>query len=275
MLDLLVHCHDFRTFSSGPRFAAMLAAALDAGLTGLYVSPRLRRAPPADTPPSLTSEFLGFVHGEVEHARAAGPAFGQFAEGAGAHRWHWQTAVGNLADCLSAAANWNDVVVFEHREEVPQYCTETIAGTVLGGVPCIVVRESTQALPSALRRVAVGWNGSIEAIRAVHAALPILRAVDEIFVLASPAVAQGSTLICEPEFSLERYLRQHRCAAQTITLRVQPRTVGEAILITSAEVGADMLVIGAYGSEGVRVGDRRGLTNFIVEQSTLPLFLRH
>jgi nucleotide-binding universal stress UspA family protein len=275
VLDLVVHCHDFQTFSSGPRFAAGLAAALGASLTGLYVTPRLRPLPPADAPASLTSEFLDFVRAEMERAPAARATFGRLAEAAGVDIWHWQTAVGSLVDCIAATGNWNDIVVLEHRERVPKYCTETIAGTVLGGSPCLVVREAALSVPARLQRVAIAWNGSMEAIRAVHAALPILQRARQIHVLSSPPVPRGSAVICEPEFALERYLRQHGCAPQAVTLRLQSRSVGEAILVTSAEVGADLLVMGAYGSEGVRPGDRRGLTNYIIEQCTLPLFLRH
>ena len=271
----MVHCHDFQTFSSGPRYAAGLAASLDATLTGLYVMPCLRPLPPDGLPPSLASEFLDFVRTEIERAPEARAAFGRLAEAAGVRHWHWQTAVGGLVDCLAAAGNWNDIVVLEHRERVPKYCTETIAGAVLSGSPCVVVREAALPVPALLQRIAIAWNGSIEAIRAVHAALPILKQARQIYVLASPPAPRGSAVICEPEFSLERYLNQHGCTAQAVALRLQSRTVGEALLITSAELGADMLVMGAYGSEGVRPGDRRGLTNYILEQGTLPLFLRH
>jgi nucleotide-binding universal stress UspA family protein len=275
VLDLLVHCHDFEAFSSGPRYAAQLAAALNASLTGLYVVPRMPPLPPRNAPPSLTSEFLGFVHAEIERAEHAQGAFGRMAEGLGVRRWQWQLAVGQLTDCLCAAGNWNDLAVLEHRERVPKYCTETIAATVLSGVPCLVVRESAAAAAPALRRIAIAWNGSIEAIRAVHAALPVLRLARQIFMLASPPPAPSSRIVYEPEFSLERYLRQHGFAVQTVALSPHQRTPEDTILIEAANVDADLLVMGAFGSQRRYSSQYGGTTNYLIEQSTMPLFLRH
>ena len=273
MLDILVHCHEFETFGSGPRYAAELTAALGAALTGLYVAPQLPRAAPPGAPASLTSEFLAFVCDEIERAGQAQPTFARHAESFGATAANWQVALGRLPEVLAAAGNWNDLVVIEHRERVPRECAAAIASSVLSGVPCIVVREASG--PARWNRIAIAWNGSPEAVRAVHAALPLLRKAAHIYLLASPATTRRMPLACDPEMSIDSYLSRHGLSAQYVPLDLGRRPPEEAILIASAGVAADLLVMGAFGTTRQHTDAARGITHYVLEQGLLPLFLHH
>ena len=274
MLDVLVHCHDCHALGAGPHYAARLAASLGAALTGLYVAPRIPALPPPAAPPSLTSEFLGFVHDEIVQAQLAHDAFGRLAGHAGVRDWQWQLAIGSLGEALAAAGNWNDLLVLERRERVPAHAAELIADVVDSGIPCIVVRETDNASAEP-RRIVIAWNGSVQALRALHAALPLLRRARQIHLLVSPAPAHADSVLCEPGFLPERYLRQHGCAVQVTALPPGQRSAEEAILIAAATLGADLLVMGAYGRKPPPQGAGRGATDFLLEQATLPLFLRH
>jgi nucleotide-binding universal stress UspA family protein len=275
VLDVLVHCHDVVAFTSGPRYAAELACVLGASLTGLYVAPPLPRTVPAGASRCLASEFLAFVHEEFDRAEKAGPGFAHRAAGFGAHATHWQVALGRLPDVLAAAANWNDLIVIEHRERVPRECVDAIASSLLNGVPCIVVRETANPGPTRWSRIAIAWNGSPEAIRAVRAALPLLQAAEQIFLLASPATTRQVSVICEPEFSIEAYLARQGLQAQHVSLDLSHRPPEEAILVASANVAADLLVMGAFGTTRLTTGEPRGITNYVLEQGLLPLLLHH
>ena len=275
MLDILVHCHEFEAFASGPCYAAQLAGTLGASLTGLYVAPPLPSALPAAVPPQLASEFLAFVHDEIERAEKAEPSFAQHAAGFGAKTARWQVALGGLPEVLAAAGNWNDLIVIEHRERVPRECAAAIAGTLLRGVPCIVVRKTANPGVARWSRIAIAWNGSPEAIRAVHAALPLLKLAEQIFLLASPATTHQAPVVCEPELSIEAYMARHGLPAQHVSLDLSHRAPEEAILIASASVAADLLVMGAFGTTRLSVDEPGGITNYILEQSRQPLLLHH
>ena len=275
MLDILVHCHQFDAFTSGPRYAAELACTLGASLTGLYVAPPLPRALPAESPPALANEFLAFVHDEIHRAEAAEPGFAHHAAGFGASAAHWQVALGHLPEVLATAGNWNDLIVIEHRERVPRECADALASSLSSGVPCIVVREAIKAGATRGSRIAIAWNGSPEAIRAVHSALPLLRLAEHISVLASPAIARQAPLICEPEFSIEGYLARQGLPAQQVALDLSHRSPQEAILVAAAGVAADLLVMGAFGTTRLPAGEQRGVTSYILERGLLPVLLHH
>jgi len=275
VLDIVVHCHEFEAFTSGPRYASGMARALGAALTGMYVAPRLPQTLPAGPSRCLASEFLAFVHEEIDRAERAGPGFAQHAAAFGAHAVRWQVARGSLPEVLAAAANWNDLIVIEHRERVPRECMDAIAGSLLKGVSCIVVRETLGPGPSRWSRIAIAWNGSPEAIRAVHAALPLLQLAEQIFLLTSPASTRQAPVICEPEFSIEAYLARHGLQAQHVPLDLSQRPPEEAILVASANVAADLLVMGAFGTTRLPADEPGGITNHVLEQGMLPLLLHH
>ena len=271
MIDILVHCHDCHSFTSGPRYAAELAAMLAGSLTGLYVAPLIPTSSPPGASQSLMREFIAFVQDEFDAAERAQSAFCAWTADFGVRKRHWQVALGRLPDVLASAANWNDLVVIEHRERVPRDCLSAIHSTALMGVPCIVVRESPA--PAAWQRIAIAWNGAPEAIRAVHSALPLLCEAREVIVLAAPMNGAVPAPSCEPDFSIEAYLRRRGIRPDFMPLDPQ-RPVEEAILVGSASVAADLLVMGAFGSTRP-CPEPRGITHFLIDQAQVPLFLRH
>jgi nucleotide-binding universal stress UspA family protein len=275
MRDLLVHCHEFDAFTSAPRYAAQLCGALGATLTGLYAAARIPRLPRGDLPLSLTDEFIDYVHDEIARAERAGAAFAQRAGSFGARDSRWQVALGSLPEILISAGNWNDLVVIEHRERVPRDNLATIARTVMSGVPCLAVREAAIPAPISWNCVAIAWNGSPEAVRAVHAALPLLRLARKIIVLSAHTNRRRPRVVAEPGFLIDAYLASHDLIAESMTLDTSQRPVEEAILIGSANAGADLLVMGAFGTARVHHAEGRGIAQYVLEHGSLPLFLRH
>jgi len=270
VLDIAAHCHEFATFSSGPHYAAALAKMFDASLTGLYIAPPIPSSSPADEPPSLLNEFAAYVSDEIERAEHAQQAFIKWAASRGASSSRWQLALGDAPEILAALGNWNDVLVLEYRERAPHDGFRTIGRTLLSGVPCIVVREGTDEHPS-WKRIAIAWNGSAEAIRAVHAALPLLRHASQIHLLSAQAPHSSPEL----DFSIDPYLAHHGLSAMHVDLDESQQPVAPALLLAAANVAADLLIMGAFGTSRFRDAASLGTTRHIIEQGTLPLFLRH
>jgi hypothetical protein len=74
---------------------------------------------------------------------------------------------------LHYTGNWHDLLVLARDDADPWAAPAGLAATVLQvDLPCLVVPPGKEQL--ALDCIAVAWNGSIEAIRALHGALPLL-----------------------------------------------------------------------------------------------------
>jgi len=275
VLDLLSHCHDFPEFSSGPTYAATLAGALGATLTGMYVAPPLQLPRTADERSGLAAEYLAYAHEGLERARCAEPDFARWSARFGAHSAHWQLAVGDPAEALVAAANCADLVVIEHRARAPDDSLPGIARVLLSGATCIVVPENETNAKPAWERIAIAWNGSTGAVRAVHAALPLLRIATEVHLLSlpSPAGRHGQNPL--PEFSIEGHLERHGVAAKWHSLAASRQSVDQAILVESSRLSIDLLVMGAFGTTRPDADHLRGITARVLQQSLLPVFVRH
>ncbi len=124
------------------------------------------------------------------------------------------------------------------------------------------------------RSVMVAWNGSREAARAVRDAMPFLAAAAEVRVLGLHLRPE------QPDRDLPRVNiadRLRRNGIETAYDVIAPNEVGtmDMILSHAADVGADLLVMGAFGSEGVPGFGRASGTRFILGHMTIPVLMSH
>ena len=122
-------------------------------------------------------------------------------------------------------------------------------------------------LGGAFKRIAVFWNGSTEATRAVTAALPFLKAAERVTVLR---VEEEEWFA--PTEDLEAFLGYH--SINTVVSKVPPRQ-GTGAALLEAAAGDDMMVMGAYTRSKLRQLILGSVTGYVMEHATLPVFLCH
>ena len=159
----------------------------------------------------------------------------------------------------------------QDRDTLPPEMNEEIVRQ--SGGPVLLV-PFAGGFPSIGRNVLVAWNGSREAARAVRDAMPFLAAATEVRVLglhARPEELQGNL----PRVNIAERLRRHGIDAAYDV--IAPNDVGtmDMILSHAADAGADLLVMGAFGSEGVPGFGRAAGTRFILGHMTIPVLMSH
>lgn len=138
------------------------------------------------------------------------------------------------------------------------------------GRPVLVAPASVPATIG--QHVAIAWNGSAEAARAVSAALPLMERAEKITVLGvetqkTPGTAAGD---------LAGFLAWHGIEAEAFTLASAPdRSVGELLLTHCTEAGADMLVMGAYTHSRMRELIMGGVTRHVLGGAAVPVLMAH
>ena len=122
--------------------------------------------------------------------------------------------------------------------------------------------------------VVVAWNGSVQAARAVGAALPFLKRAGKVTVMVADAEPDD---VAAP--LLMRRLGRHGIAATVDTAKfgaLTGRGRGRALLAYAKDKGADLLVMGAYGhgelSNFLGLG---GATAKVIAACPIPLLLAH
>ena len=158
------------------------------------------------------------------------------------------------------------------------------AGAARGGAPAgfvesVVLQSGRPALivppdaaPTGLgRRILVAWNGSPQAARAVAGALPLLGHAEAVHVVSwshRPPCAPCSGL------SIEEMLGRHGVAAEAHRRGPSPH-VGDELLALMRRLGADLVVMGAYGRSRAREWMLGGATRSMLHAQQVPLLLAH
>lgn len=122
------------------------------------------------------------------------------------------------------------------------------------------------------RRVVVGWRDTNECAHAISASLPFLKAADEVFLVSVSGTRSDDEMRQEPAAAMARHLARH---GVDVEIRHLPhwedpasRIVNEAQLL-----GADLIVIGAYGHSRTREWIWGGVTRDLLTRSPVPLLL--
>jgi nucleotide-binding universal stress UspA family protein len=121
--------------------------------------------------------------------------------------------------------------------------------------------------PSLGAHIAVAWNGSTEAARLVTTAMPLLQQADQVSILQ---VADGS-----PELSaedLKDYLAWWQIEAGIHEFAHQ-RHIGEELYTNAKAIGADVMLMGAYGHARSREIILGGASREVIEGTDLPVLL--
>ncbi|SDD14687.1 universal stress protein [Paraburkholderia lycopersici] len=141
----------------------------------------------------------------------------------------------------------------------------------------VLVLPYAGALRPAGKSIAIAWDGSREAARAVHDAMPFLARAGRVTVLrirtadsARPAAlgAQGK----EIDLMLARHAVNVDYAQATSD---SDETAGDTLLSWLASSGCDLVVAGAYSHPQWKEHWLGGVTRALLESATVPVLLSH
>jgi nucleotide-binding universal stress UspA family protein len=126
-------------------------------------------------------------------------------------------------------------------------------------------------LPQELRTALIAWDGSREASRALHDALPLLRKAAVVKVVSIGAPGSRAALA-------ERavgHLAKHGVTAVIDDAYAHYDDIGSELLDRTAGLSADLVVAGAYGNS--RLGERLfgGTSETLLHQMLVPVLLSH
>jgi nucleotide-binding universal stress UspA family protein len=124
------------------------------------------------------------------------------------------------------------------------------------------------------RNVAIAWKAGREASRAVFDALPLLKQAEQVQILEISESGASRTGIAV-DSSIAITLARHGIKPSVRTSVAGEISVGDEILSRLADLGADLLVMGAYGHSRMRELVFGGVTRHIARHMTVPTLLSH
>jgi len=262
--------------STGPWSPALLAAIdiagrWDANVTGCFVPGTLREQRAYENDPTIMS-MLTDIEYECPDESAA---FRTFAKEHGAHHATWAVTHTAIAPTLRKLGAWHDLAVIE-RDMVDETRVFDILGEGMlsSRIPCIILPPHWDDTIS-FNRIVIGWNGSFEATRALHSALPLIQLAKQVILINGEVHTPYDNQVSVTEPDPIVYLMHHGIAAKPHYIRVPADEAGKTLLQKAHEVRADLLVMGAYGHSRIRERVLGGATRHVMANANIPVFMQH
>jgi nucleotide-binding universal stress UspA family protein len=156
--------------------------------------------------------------------------------------------------------------------DTPEVIRETAHGVLFRSPIGLILNASPSKQP---QRVIIGWNSSEAASNAVHVALPYLRAANEVIVACFDPVVTTEREGADPGTDVAAWLSHHGCSVTVSQFPTGGREVAQCIQDRAKELGADLVVMGAYGHARLLEAVFGGTTRTMIEQTDLPVLLVH
>lgn len=222
----------------------------------------------------LYREFAEKMGAQAEAARAL---FDEVAQRR-ALAAEWRVSTGYPSEAAALHGRYVDLIVLGQTDpdepEAPLFrpLPEEVALAV--GRPVLVVPYAGR-FNEVGRRVLVAWDASRAATRAVNDAMPLLIGAHSVTVLClDPSEAPGGHGEV-PGADIALHLARHGVKATVEATASGGIGIGNALLSRANDLGADLLVMGAYGHARVRELLLGGATQTILETMTLPVLMAH
>jgi nucleotide-binding universal stress UspA family protein len=278
--DILVHLDTTQRCAARLEIAARLAVQHGAHLTGVHVIdiPSANYFYGAAMPfvPTNPEEIVQRIRDEsTEAARPVEAAFRDCLRRNGLEG-EWRLVEGSPPPTLALHARYTDLtVVGQPNRDEPQDADAVLVTTAMtSGRPVLAVPFAGE-FPTIGERVLVAWNASREAARAVNDALPLLIGAKQVTVLAiNPQRGVGGHGEV-PAADISLHLARHGLRAEATHTVARDISDGEALLSYAADIGADLIVAGAYGHSRARELVFGGVTRTLITEMTAPVLLSH
>ena len=181
------------------------------------------------------------------------------------------TSLPLLGDLAANRARYFDFVLIGW--EAANESTHTLAEDVIfgSGRPAILLPELVK--PSAFDHVAIAWDGSRVAARAVADAAPLLRKASRITVLT--VTDEKELPEDDPGARLASGLRERGLAAEAHALLSGGGDIAVTLQENAVQRSAGLLVMGGYGHTRVRDFILGGATDGILRDLRLPTLISH
>ncbi|MFZ5609728.1 MAG: universal stress protein [Pseudomonadota bacterium] len=268
--------------------AFALAQAMGADVVGAHIRPERRaraRLPGAILPLTIADDGDWPALSEKEATRLSQSARALFAKMAKAHGYElakkpakdlspvalWQERVGTPENVMPIIGPLADMVVVSRPIEkagggrrARLFLTQALLHAQR---PVLVLpQKKTTSLGG---HVAIAWNKSGEAARAVHAALPILKVARAVTFLSIGREARPGPSARE----MAHYLRHHGIAAGHLSL--PDGAAGPDLVRLYRDAGANLLVMGAYSRPRLAELIFGGATRHMLTRANIPVLMLH
>lgn len=183
-----------------------------------------------------------------------------------------QLGYSELVESFLAQARVHDLTVL-NAEALTVKAERGIIEALLfqSGRPMLVVPPGVEAFRS--KRILIAWDASAQAARAVNDAMGLLQSAEAVEVVAVGTEKQLAHMV--PGAELAPHLARHGVNVSVKNLTVEPSGIAGTLRDQCMLFEADLLVMGAFHHSLVREWVLGGVTQSLLKESKVPLFMSY
>lgn len=194
-------------------------------------------------------------------------------------RWSAESGVVQISDIgrhVAHRARFSDLVILPqpYGEDRGAEAEPIVESAMFEGHAPVLITPRGSTPFERPGTILIGWNESVEAMRAIRRALPFLKAADLVRIVVIDPPRHGPDR-SDPGGLLSQMLARHGVKCEIDVLSKTMTRVSDILNRHAADTEADMIVMGAYGHSRFREAILGGATRNMLEQSSVPVFLAH
>jgi nucleotide-binding universal stress UspA family protein len=262
-----------RTLPSAFRYALSLAGRAEAHLSVCALSPEITvtHAFVSDVAANLIAEensrILEIAQDLAEQARQEA-----LTQGVSCTSEVVQDHYSVLASRFAKRARIHDITVYDLEADPISLSRGFLEEALFnGGGPMIIVPPSIDSFRA--DKVIVAWDGSARAARAVSDALPFLKAAQQVEIVCISGEKDLSKSVAGADLAPQ--LTRHGITCTVKDLAAKDGDAAEALRSQAGLFRADLVVMGAFVHSRLRQMVLGGVTQSMLKNSTVPLFLSY
>lgn len=177
---------------------------------------------------------------------------------------------GKMADVIKHNGRLADLIVVAKPDRDRNLGFNSLrSGLFRTGRPVLMCPPERDVPDGLGSKLAIGWNGSLEASRAVAMTLDLASAADSVVVLSG---GKGEPHGATTEELVDYYaLRGIKADVHSF----EAKNPGAELLQRTVDIGADLLIMGAYGHNHERETLFGGNTQAVVDKAEIPVVFVH
>ena len=189
--------------------------------------------------------------------------------------WNWVAYDGDVTKAVVSASRLADVIVLSldnAQNNVRPHPMLSIADVAVETrCPVLAVPADAKSLDTG-GRILVTWDGGHESANAMRAALPLLQHAGSVHLVT---IVEPDKAGAFPSIEASAYLSRYGVHSELVERERGKLSIEETIESVAGEIGADLIVMGAFGHSRLRETLLGGVTRYFLSDSNIPLFLAH
>jgi nucleotide-binding universal stress UspA family protein len=275
--SLLVHVDTTERSGRRVAIAARLAQAFDAELVGAYLAPQRELTPftSAIMPADVVAARLA---AEGDAQKDAEARFRGACADASLMAIEWRAPAGDPIEAAVLHTRYCDLAVIGQPapdDDRTRFADELAHAVVMqSGRPVLFVPFAADNV-SPGRTVLVAWKDARESARALADALPLLAKAQSVVIVTVAPTADVDVRDALVERHVLAWLERHEVEAQFRREVAPDLDAGNVLLSQAADLGADLIVMGAYSRPRLTERMLGGVTRLMLSSMTVPVLMAH